>query len=88
LERIGIFALPPSELAVHPSSGNEHHEICLMCDDIKAFVQEMSKQKIVCSEIQNQTWGPIGSIDIAGWRQTWRLSTKTCRSKASGKTTR
>lgn len=61
-----IFALPPSELAVHPSSGNEHHEIYLMCDDIKAFVQEMSKQKIVCSEIQNQAWGQLVQLTLPG----------------------
>ncbi|HEY4876202.1 MAG TPA: hypothetical protein VIH86_11550 [Puia sp.] len=27
-----IFAMPPSELAVHPSNGNLTSEIYLMCD--------------------------------------------------------
>ena len=48
-----IFGLPPSELAVHPSSENGHHEIYLMCDDIKIFVEQMSKKKVACSEIQD-----------------------------------
>ena len=29
-----IFALPPSELGVHPSEGSTQHQICLMCDDL------------------------------------------------------
>jgi len=59
-----IFGLPPSELAVHPSSDNEHHEIYLMCDDIKIFVQQMSRQKIVCGEIQNQRWGQLVQLTL------------------------
>jgi len=34
-----IFGLPPAELAVHPSSRSDLHELYLMCDDIKAFVE-------------------------------------------------
>jgi len=61
-----IFGLPPSELAVHPSSDNDHHEIYLMCDDIKTFVQQMSKQKIACGEIQNQGWGQLVQLTLPG----------------------
>jgi len=61
-----IFGLPPSELAVHPSSENDHHEIYLMCDDIKTLVRQMSKQKIVCSEIQNQGWGQLVQLTLPG----------------------
>lgn len=31
-----IFALPPAELAVHPSDGATQHEFSLICDDIVA----------------------------------------------------
>ena len=61
-----IFGLPPSELAVHPSSENDRHEIYLMCDDIKTLVRQMSKQKIVCSEIQNQGWGQLVQLTLPG----------------------
>ena len=60
------FGLPPSELAVHPSSENDRHEIYLMCDDIKTLVRQMSKQKIVCSEIQNQGWGQLIQLTLPG----------------------
>lgn len=61
-----IFALPPSELAVHPSSESESHEIYLMCDDIKVFVKQIKKQKIVCSKIQNQGWGQLVQLTLPG----------------------
>jgi len=61
-----IFGLPPSELAVHPSSDSEHHEIYLMCEDINIFVQQMSEQKVACSEIQNQGWGLLTELTLPG----------------------
>lgn len=61
-----IFGLPPSELAVHPSSDNDHHEIYLMCDDIKTFAEQMAKQRIKCSAIQNQGWGQLLQLTLPG----------------------
>ena len=40
-----IFALPPAELAVHPS-GDTSHELMLMCDDIEATVAELEAKGI------------------------------------------
>lgn len=61
-----IFGLPPSEVAVHPSSKNDVHEFYLMCDDIHAFTQEMKNHKISCSEIQNMGWGVLTEIVLPG----------------------
>ncbi len=61
-----IFGLPPAEVAIHPSSENDLHEFYLMCDDVKALVKEMTKHKIVCSEIQNQGWGLIIQLTLPG----------------------
>ena len=61
-----IFGLPPSELAVHPSSNNDHAEVYFMCDDINTFVQQMSKHKIPCTEIQNQGWGQLVQLTLPG----------------------
>jgi catechol 2,3-dioxygenase-like lactoylglutathione lyase family enzyme len=36
-----IFKLPPAEIGVHPSGGEVHHEMYLMCDDIEATVVEL-----------------------------------------------
>ena len=42
-----IFRLPPPELAIHPSSEEEKHELYLTCDDIAVFVAEMGKAGVV-----------------------------------------
>jgi hypothetical protein len=61
-----IFAVPPSEIAVHPSNGNVMHEIYLMCDDINFFVEEMSAHKVICSPIENQRWGLLVYLTLPG----------------------
>jgi catechol 2,3-dioxygenase-like lactoylglutathione lyase family enzyme len=35
-----IFALPPAELGVHPA-GAAKHELCLMCRDLGATIEEL-----------------------------------------------
>jgi hypothetical protein len=61
-----IFALPPAEVAVHPTEGPESHELYLMCDDAKAFVAEMNKKNIPCSPIEEQRWGSITRLTLPG----------------------
>ena len=64
-----IFGLPPSEIAVHPTENGQEsgtQELYLMCDDIKSFVQEMSKHNITCSELQDQGWGILTQLKLPG----------------------
>jgi hypothetical protein len=61
-----IFAMPPSEIAVHPLNGNLTSEIYLICDDINLFVKEMSARKIICSAIENQRWGLLVYLTLPG----------------------
>lgn len=61
-----IFGLPPSELAVHPSSTNGTHELNLMCDDVEDFIEEMTKRNFTCSPIQNQGWGRLTQLELPG----------------------
>lgn len=62
-----IFGLPPSELAVHGTedSGGKH-ELYLMCDDIEAFVADMRKRSVACSEVHNAGWGLLTQITLPG----------------------
>ena len=39
-----IFSLPPAEVAVHPSTRNDLHELYFMCDDVNAFITSMKKR--------------------------------------------
>jgi len=61
-----IFSLPPSEVAVHPSSTNNLRELYLMCDDIGEFTGKMKSLKIKCSAIQNQGWGLLTKLTLPG----------------------
>ena len=61
-----IFALPPAEVAVHPSDENDVHELYLMCDDVKAFVAAMKKKKIACGPISDQRWGLLTHVTLPG----------------------
>ncbi len=61
-----IFGLPPSEVAVHPSSKNNLHEFYLMCDDIESFTKEMGKQKINCSAVKDHGWGLLSQLTLPG----------------------
>jgi hypothetical protein len=61
-----IFGLPPSELAVHPDEGSTTHELYLMCEDIKLFIEEMSKHNISCTEPQDEGWGILTQLTLPG----------------------
>jgi catechol 2,3-dioxygenase-like lactoylglutathione lyase family enzyme len=59
-----IFALPPAELAVHPSESNETHELFLLCPDVDAFVTRMTERGITCSDIHVERWGRITRVTL------------------------
>jgi len=51
-----IFAMPPTELGVHPSDGEHRHELYLRCDDVHATVAELADKGV-------ETTGPIRETD-------------------------
>jgi hypothetical protein len=61
-----IFALPPAELAVHPSdSGESRHELYLMCDDIHRTLDSLrSKGVEVARDVSDQGWGLLAAIRL------------------------
>jgi hypothetical protein len=61
-----IFALPPAELAVHPAETNGPHELFLMCDDVDAFMVQMSERGVVCSQLHTERWGRITYLTLPG----------------------
>lgn len=61
-----IFAMPPAELGVHPSDENNVHELYLMCDDVNAFVTQMSRKGATCGPIEAQSWGLATSVSLPG----------------------
>ncbi len=61
-----IFGLPPAEVAVHPSEENDVHEFYLMCDDVEAFIADMTKRGIGCAPAQNLGWGVLTQVTLPG----------------------
>jgi catechol 2,3-dioxygenase-like lactoylglutathione lyase family enzyme len=62
-----ILALPPAEIAVHPSTDNfvqRHaaHELLgavlyLMCDDLRSTLKSLEVKGVAATEIEKEDWG-------------------------------
>src|SRR5688572_31253785 len=61
-----IFALPPAELAVHPTEDEGHHELYLMCEDIERTMRELTEKGVRCSPVQDQGWGLVTTLELPG----------------------
>ena len=61
-----IFGLPPAELAIHPSGGGSAHELYLICDDLTAFITQMSENDLSCSDPHTEQWGRITDLTLPG----------------------
>jgi catechol 2,3-dioxygenase-like lactoylglutathione lyase family enzyme len=63
-----IFALPPSELAVHPTGGGPTTtELYLMCDDIEATLDALrAKGATVVAPVTDQGWGLRTALRLPG----------------------
>jgi predicted enzyme related to lactoylglutathione lyase len=64
-----IFALPPAEIAVHPTQGTEapDAELYFMCDDIEKTVAELRAKGVeTLKPISDQGYGLVTSIRIPG----------------------
>jgi hypothetical protein len=61
-----IFALPPAELAVHPSDAASH-ELFFLCDDIHATIRDLrAKGADVDETVSEERWGLLSHIRLPG----------------------
>ncbi len=62
-----VFALPPAEVATHPTDGAGRHELYLMCDDIHATVAELEAKGVAFARpIAEERWGSVTAIALPG----------------------
>ena len=61
-----IFAMPPSELAVHPSEDSGQQELYLMCEDLKTEIAALHEKGISCSPVHEERWGSVTQIPLPG----------------------
>lgn len=60
-----IIALPPAEVAVHPTDGKAFHELYLMCDNLEATTAELQKAGIeVSPTVHEESWGKMTTISL------------------------
>ncbi len=61
-----IFALPPSEIAVHPAESSGEHELCFMCESVDALVANLTAKGFACSAVEDLNWGRITRLTLPG----------------------
>jgi catechol 2,3-dioxygenase-like lactoylglutathione lyase family enzyme len=62
-----IFALPPAELAAHPTDEEAHHELYLMCGDVRATVEELRGKGVeFTQEISDEGFGLVTALRLPG----------------------
>jgi catechol 2,3-dioxygenase-like lactoylglutathione lyase family enzyme len=60
-----ILALPPAEVAVHPTDGPPRHELYLLCDDIEAtHAALVARGVVVEGGISDQGWGRLITLRL------------------------
>jgi len=60
-----IFALPPSEIAVHPAE-KASQELYFLVDDVKAFIAAMGERNIRTSPVHEERWGSVIELTLPG----------------------
>ena len=62
-----IFALPPAEVAIHPTEETDHHELYLLCEDIDATAQELERRGVPLRRpFDEARWGRVTEINLPG----------------------
>lgn len=60
-----ILALPPSEVAVHPTSDEPRHALFLMCDDLQRTLGELRAKGVeAASPTSDEGWGLLTSVRL------------------------
>jgi hypothetical protein len=62
-----IFALPPAELAAHPTDDESHHELYLMCDDVHTTVAELKDKGVEFAHpVREEGFGLLTTMVLPG----------------------
>jgi hypothetical protein len=61
-----IFALPPSEIAIHPAEKNDLHEFFFICDDVEALVESLAEREVTCTAPVDRGWGILTQVTLPG----------------------
>src|SRR5258708_20304270 len=59
-----IFALPPAEVAFHPSEKNDLHELYFMCDDLKSTMESLKGKTVKRDSVKEDSWAILPTISL------------------------
>jgi catechol 2,3-dioxygenase-like lactoylglutathione lyase family enzyme len=60
-----IFALPPAEVAVHPTDGEPLHELYLICPDVDATIAELQAKGVeITKPVSEERWGRLAALRL------------------------
>jgi len=71
-----IFALPPAEMGVHPTDGDEgpSHQLYLLCDDITTTVADLRSRGVeFVGDVSDQGWGLLENTATAAAAPRFKL---------------
>ena len=81
-----IFALPPTELGIHPTDektwpGSDalrgHHQLYLMCDDVESTVRELKGKGVEFTQpVKDTGWGLLTALKLPGGSELWLYQAK------------
>jgi len=62
-----IFALPPTEVAVHPTEEREHHDLYLLCEDLDVTARELERKGVQLKRpFDEPRWGRVTELMLPG----------------------
>ena len=64
-----LFALPPAEVAFHPSDERTRQERYLMCADVHATISGLKRKGVTCGPLTEANWGITTHITLPGGGQ-------------------
>ncbi len=78
-----IFALPPSELALHPADNpaapadTASAVLYLMCDDVEGTVRSLESKGVSCAPLATERWGIRTSFRLPSGAESDSTSRRT-----------
>ncbi|HXC19641.1 MAG TPA: VOC family protein [Acidimicrobiales bacterium] len=61
-----IFAMPPSEIAFHPTDESPTNEIYLLCDDLGSEMRQLEAKGVAFSAVDEERWGTVTRFTLPG----------------------
>lgn len=61
-----IFALPPTEVAIHPDDDNTQRDLYLLCDDLAPMLARLDTHGISYEPVIEAPWGTVTHITLPG----------------------